>query len=330
MISWVAIDRMIEEKMLEDAAYREKAAGKPMRFDAILLGDGEIVDKLRSFGVELDRPSLESLCKESLSAQEIAEPLIAKRAFKTTEEEREGNWIWVCVEVLWRRWFPDEPSFEMLDDKMQEGYKLRRSGHVVAACHIWLEAWGDVLGLFDKADFETIHEFDERFQGTRRLFDWVQDLELDLWNASFRDRRFLARRIEVCEERLRRFDKDDDPSLNTCRRAVAQSWFELGEPGKADDLYRKWLGADPQWGWGWIGWSDCYYYTLTQFADLRRAQEILLEGLSIAGVEDAAFLADRLANLYVAEGREDEANEARRQSELLHEARRQSELMNTE
>jgi tetratricopeptide (TPR) repeat protein len=317
MISWVAMDRIVERKMADDAEYREKVADRPVRLRGRYLSDGELLDKLRSFGVELDRSSLEGLCDEFLSAEEIARPLISKCAFKTTREQMEGDWIWVCVDALWSRWFPDEPSFEMLDDKMQEGYELNNSGQVKAACRIWLEAWDDTLRIFDKAGFETIREFDERFRGTQCLFNWVQDLEMQLWNAGLRDRRFLTSRVEVCEERLRRFEAEDDPSPENCRRALAESCFDLGETGKADDLYREWLNADPQWGWGWIAWADCHRHTRTQFTDLHRAEEILREGLSIAGVRDFEDIAERLADLYEDEGRDDEAKEIRRQAEPM-------------
>jgi hypothetical protein len=65
-----------------------------------------------------------------------------------------------------RRWFPDKPSFEALDDKMQAGYELRESG-AVAVCRVWLEAWSDVLHILDKAGMQSIQEFDERFGGSQ-------------------------------------------------------------------------------------------------------------------------------------------------------------------
>jgi hypothetical protein len=199
MISWVAMDRMVERKMAEDAECREKVADKPMRSRARYLTDGELLDKLRSFGVEMYRASLGRLCKEFLSAEEMARPLIVKCGFKTTKEEVEGDWIWVCLDALWRRWFPDEPSFETLDDKMQAGYELNSSRNVEAACRIWLEAWDDVMRLFDKAEVYSIREFDERFLGTQSLFNWVQDLKTELWNAGLRNRGFFAKRVVVCE-----------------------------------------------------------------------------------------------------------------------------------
>ena len=76
MISWVAMDRIVERKRAADAAYRRPAAGKVLRSDAKQLTDGELLAKLSSFGIELDRPSLERLCDQALSAEEIAQPLL--------------------------------------------------------------------------------------------------------------------------------------------------------------------------------------------------------------------------------------------------------------
>src|SRR5205085_3346398 len=143
-------------------------------------------------------------------------------------------------------------------------------------------AWSDVLHILDKAGMQSIQEFDERFGGTQSLFNWIQDLEGELWNAGLEDRQFLAARIALCEEGLRRFRTDDDLMAENRRRAMAESYYELGEPDKAEALYRGWLHLDPSWGWGWIGWSDCYRFTRTEQRDWSRCEQILREGLSIA------------------------------------------------
>src|SRR5215469_8235830 len=150
MISWVAIDRIVERKRAADAAYRKQGADKVLRSDAKRLTDGELLAKLASFGIELDRPSLERLCDQALSAEEIAQPLLDERTFHGRHEQMESDWIWICLSALWQRWFPNKPSFEALDDKMQAGYELRESG-AVAVCRVWLEAWSDVLHILDKA-----------------------------------------------------------------------------------------------------------------------------------------------------------------------------------
>jgi len=310
MLSWVAMERIYENEVLPDTKLRKQAGERPLRAHAKRLTDGELLAKLHSFGVEIDREWLERKCERALSAQEIADPLMDQSGSRGLE----NDWIWICVATLWRRWFPEQPSFEELDDKMQAGYELLKPSGAVAACRIWLEAWNDVLRLLDKAGIESIEEFDERFRGTQSLFNWIQDLEGELWNAGLDDRQFLSARITLCEEGLRRFPSDDALLLENRRRALAESYFELGEVEKAKALYREWLNADPCWGWGWIGWSDCYRFTRTEQVDLSRCEQILREGFAIAEVRDRADIADRLADVCEEQGRDEEAKEFRRQS----------------
>ena len=57
MISWVAMDRIVERQRGADAGYRKQAAGKVLRSDAKRLTDGDLLAKLHSFGIEMDRPA---------------------------------------------------------------------------------------------------------------------------------------------------------------------------------------------------------------------------------------------------------------------------------
>ena len=143
MLSWAAMERIYEHEVLPDAKLRKQAGERPLRAHAKRLTDGELLAKLRSFGIEIDRAWLERECARALSAQEIAGPLMDK----STSRSQESDWIWICVATLWRRWFPEQSSFEVLDDRMQNGYELLKSSGAVAACRIWLEAWNDALLL---------------------------------------------------------------------------------------------------------------------------------------------------------------------------------------
>jgi tetratricopeptide (TPR) repeat protein len=317
MISWVAIDRITERRAASDAKYRKKVAGRPLRSDAKRLTDEELLTKLGSFGIDLDRSLLGQLCDKALSAEEVARPLLEQCTFRNKRDELEADWVWICLAALWQRWFPDKPCFEVLDDKMQAGYDAMTSGGVVAACRIWLDAWADVLRILDKAGFQSISDFDKRFRGTQSLFNWIQDLEGELWNAGLKDKQFLAARIALCEEGLKRFEATDDELMTeNRRRELAESYFELGETDKAEALYREWLKTDPQWGWGWIGWSDCYQFTRSELRDLKRAEQLLLEGLAVAEVRDFKDISERLANLYEDQGRVDEANAIRQLTKM--------------
>lgn len=320
MVSWVVIDRAIERERQSNSAYRKKTAGRPMRSDAKRLADSELIQTLRSLGVEIDRATLGDLCDEKLSAEEMAEPLIDQYESATGKHLIESDWIWICLTALWERWFPDKPSFEMLDDKIQAGYESVHSGDVAAACRVWLDAWKYFLHIIDKARIDSIEEFDRLFRGTEPAFNWVQDLEDELWNAGFKDTTFLADRVIVCEEGLKRFESEDQLMTENRRRALAESYFELGETRKAEELYQGWLKSDPQWGWGWVGWSDCYGFTRTGNINKTRAEELLVEGLAIPEIRDREELVDRLVELYEEQGRLEEAAEIARQADSIHQS----------
>jgi tetratricopeptide (TPR) repeat protein len=314
MTSWVVFDRILETERASNAAFREQTAGRPLRSNGKGLSDDELLEKLRSFGVELDRPKLALLFDKYLSAEEIAGPLIETYVAASKAKGFESDWIWICICALWERWFPDKPSFEMLDDKMQSGYEATRLNEGESACWLWLDAWDDFLQLIDKAGVESVEEFDDLFRGTQAIFNWVQDLEDELWGAGLRNAQLLVERVAVCEEGLRRFGTDDELTIQNRRCSLAESYFELGETHKADALFREWLDADPRWGWGWIGWSDCYRFTRTGDRDLNRAEALLREGLAIPAVEDIRFLAERLMAVLEEDGRVEEAAAAKAQN----------------
>lgn len=317
MLSRVALNRIAERKRPINEQFAYHLRGRPLRCDAIPLSVEDLLGKLRTFGLVLDRSSLESLIGEALSAEEVAMPIIERRNYRTQEAEAQADWIWVCIGALWERWFPDKPNFERLDDKIQAGYDFRSTGDIAGACEIWLDAWSDVLRIMDKSWIWTIAVFDERFRGTNTLNTWIQELVTDLRAASKVDRKFLIARIAVCEEGLKRFTTDDPLSIENRRRALAGSYFEIGEIAKAEGLYREWLETDPAWGWGWIGWSEFYRFTTTEFKDLERSEQLLREGLAIAEVNNRDDILARLGELCEEQGRNSEARKYWREAKRI-------------
>jgi tetratricopeptide (TPR) repeat protein len=196
---------------------------------------------------------------------------------------------------------------EFLGDKIRAGYDARERQDGASAAAIWLDAWSDVVRLCDLTGIESIREFDDRFSMYQSLFNWSQDLEDALWNAGREDRVLLRARIAVCEEALRRFSDENELMVENRRRAVAESYFELGEAGKAEALFEQWLAADPRWGWGWIGWADLHFFTNNRPKDYSRAGELLRRGYSTPGVRNREDIADRLVLLYRETGRDEEA-----------------------
>lgn len=324
-ISWVTIDRFCEEQRSSDEKIRRlvDANDRPLRSSAAGLSDEQLLQKLESFGLHLDRDDLERLCAGALSAEEASRPLIDSCGFRSEHERVQGEWIWICLTALWQRWWPDKVCLELLDDKVQDGYHLLERDEGGCA-RVWLSAWSDVRCLCDATGVRSIADFDDRFPMTQSLYNWSQDLEEVLWNAGLRDRDLLVARIGVCEEALRRFPHEDRLMTENRRQALAGTCFEVGEVDEAEEHFRTWLAADPRWGFGWIAWAVWYFSPAASDRprDYAKAEQLLREGYSTPGVRDRDAIAGWLKSLCEETGRQPEARAFEQEAKKL---RRQAE-----
>ena len=313
-MSWVTLDRICQERVDKDGVRLELVRnGRPLRSSADSLSDDELLAKLKDLGLDVDRDGVERLCAGALSAEEVAGPITHKLQL----DDMTVDWVWISLLALWQRWWPDRPGLELLDDKMQAGYARDADNDSHAAVVTWLDAWSDVLRLCDATGISSIEEFDDRFPLSQSLFNWSQDLEMALENAGRDGGEIRQALIEFCEESFRRFPREDQLLTENRRRTMAQAYFDAGMTEKAEELFRSWLDADPAWGWGWIGWADCYLPGAGRPADLARAEKLLRRGYRVPGVRDRIYIAERLQEVCEDGGRPDEAREFGEQAERL-------------
>ena len=315
-MSWVTLDRICQEKADAEEEFRRELerTGRPLRSSAASLSDDELLAKLRELGLDVDRDGVERLCEGALSAEDVAKPIGDKLKLAN---DMKGDWIWISLVALWQRWWPERVCMELLDDKMQAGYVQDAENDTHAGVVTWLDAWSDVLRLCDATGISSIGEFDERFPLSQSLFNWSQDLEMALENAGRDNREIRQALIEFCEESFRRFPREGQLLTENRRRALGGAYFDAGMTEKAEELFRSWLDADPAWGWGWIGWADCYLPWAGRPADFDRAEKLLRRGYRVPGVRDRADIADRLREVCEDSGRPDEARQFGEQAERL-------------
>jgi hypothetical protein len=139
-ISWVTIDRICQEEAdaKENVRRELEHTGRPLRSSADSLSDDELLTKLRSVGLDVDRDGVERLCAGALSAEEVAASIVDKLKLG---DEPTVDWVWISLLALWQRLWPDRPSLELLDDKIQAGYAQDAENDTHAAAVTWLNAW---------------------------------------------------------------------------------------------------------------------------------------------------------------------------------------------
>jgi hypothetical protein len=85
-----------------------------------------------------------------------------------------------------RRLAPDVVNSEHLDEMMQRGYDFEDEGRFKDCCNLWLEVWGHLKKRFT-SDMNSIEDAERVFSGTQCLYNWCQDLDMELWNAGLED-----------------------------------------------------------------------------------------------------------------------------------------------
>jgi hypothetical protein len=142
---------------------------------------------------------------------------------------------------------------------------------------------------------------------------------MELHNAGLEEPMFFRERISLCETMLDRF-AEGKLAIDNFKTALAASHFELGNCEKGDHLFRAWLEESPEWGSGWISWSDCHWlFARSEYKDATRAEQILRKGLATPDVENRTHVLERLQLLYEETDRDKEAEEVRNELERARE-----------
>jgi hypothetical protein len=175
-------------------------------------------------------------------------------------------------------------------------------------CDILLEAWDEIKAVMDTDNIKDLPALDEMYEWDEYITNYVQDLEMELGNATGKDSRYALKRIKYCEELLERGGDGNKLFIENTRRAIADSHWVLGNQAECDRLYELWLADDATWGWGYIGWSDCYQFKKEATpSDLAKAEDILTKALAQEDLRDRRDVLDRAIDLKVTLGKTQEA-----------------------
>lgn len=161
------------------------------------LDTDRILRSLERSGVSLDAERFRSAAEGRRSAWEISEQWPNRGRM---EAERLG--LFACE--LWRRFLPDRPSYEMIDERIQEGYLLlEREGRDRALRH-WIQCWHDLLDTLPE-EIDSLEAADEVFPGLNSLVNWTWDFDIDLMNAALEDEDFARRGLDLFDRLVSRF-----------------------------------------------------------------------------------------------------------------------------
>ncbi|MCD6456913.1 MAG: hypothetical protein J7K81_09045 [Methanophagales archaeon] len=261
------------------------------------LSTKEIIRKLRSFGVDFNRKQFLEDVRWFYSACELADHW--KTIYTITLGWFDENFVWMAAIVLWQRLAPGVITSEQLDEMMQRGYDFKEEGKVKESCNLWLEVWEHLKKRFSP-DMSDIEDTRSVFSGMQSLYNWCQDLEMELFNAGVEDATFYERRIEYCHDFYRMFPDTDSQVIENMMRGEAESYFFIGEKEKGEEAFKKMIEVFPESAWGYIHWGDMYWLFMRNEKlpplDYDKAEKIFRMGLAKA-TSDREVILDRLRSL---------------------------------
>jgi tetratricopeptide (TPR) repeat protein len=263
-----------------------------------------ILERLAGFGIVTSADAFVEQARAEHAASAIADGW--RERFSNSARGFDDDFIGIAACVLWERWLPERPSFEMLDERMQDGYvALWTADDVVRACDRWLQVW-EGFKLHLGPEQARVRDVDALFHGTEYFINWCQEFENELGNAGVHDPRYWRARVRYVNEILAQFVAEDtELLLGNFLRAEAEALWSLGEQTTAEERYEALIARLPNFAWGYIGLADCYWLgpePTPEPKEYARAVAIYQRALAVPTLEDRVVVLERLADLYDDQG----------------------------
>ena len=256
--------------------------------------------QLAAFGVEHSRERFLTLARGRNSAWTISKAWLDQDRVKCSGKDEDFLGLAACE--LWKRLMPDQPSTEMLDDWMQEGYHLAERDKEPEACTMWWTVWRALVSRFT-SEMCKMNAVEEVFNGYQSVFNWSQDFEMHLGNAARDDVRYAAIGRQYCTEWIAQFSDEDDGMQVSFRRALASFLFRLGETDEMSAVLHRLPQEWPHNVWSYVALADAYSHFFSGEYDLPldvgKAIGYLEQGLAEAARSgrDRDVIEQRLAEL---------------------------------
>lgn len=190
---------------------------------------------------------------------------------------------------------------EKIGREMERENIAEKAGDPIAVSQHGLRIWDYLLKLMKITEAKSIFELEEGRATIYDLLYWAATFVDNLHNASIRDKSFEKHKLSICESYIdmhRGMLAKEVRNLGNVRSSLAECYFKMGMFEKAESLFRDWLSVEPDWGFGWIGWSDLYWLmNLGVDKDFEKAEKILKQGLKVPNVNDRDHIEERLADL---------------------------------
>ncbi len=261
----------------EIAALREKwSIAKMAR-----LSTDEIVSRLAASGIDASRVVFLGRTDGRISAWGIGSDWV--KCLERAPVMHEEDFICLAACELWKRYSPERPSLEMLDDWVAEGYDHVNARQEAKAIDVWLRVWEHVRDRLPPGT-TTFDGADAVFKCTQCFNNWIQDFELAFLNGAIKDSRCAEIGIRVLREWVVLFTDED--VVVSFRCDVGQMLFAAGRREGGEEALAAVIRDYPRLPNGYVAFADVLSRPESSSSDVERAIRFLETAWALP-VEDA-------------------------------------------
>lgn len=217
------------------------------------LSTEQLIEKLSQRGVHYDQELFLAMCEKMVSAWEVADNLWPKQMKSYEKDVSDATGPAACM--LWQRLYDEKKltkvSIEMLDDWIERGYKQLYKDQF-ETCRIWMRVWETFKTDYDLAN-RSIDEIDVQFNGSQSFFNWCQDFEMELINASIDSKEFAELGVAYLKEFLAFFEDEDALFVNQFKSSLGECYCRSGDQEAGEKVMRELIRQYPDRMVGYIG-----------------------------------------------------------------------------
>lgn len=243
----------------------------------------DILSRLKAFGIDASRPAFLRHAGGRFSAWDIGNEWVDELPAKI--EGQDEDFIGFAACELWKRFRPEIPSLEMLDDWVSEGYDLVESYQDTQAVGVWLRVW-EVVRIRLRPSMTTFGAADAVFRCSQYFRNWIQDFILTIKNAARGNPSCAETGIRVLRDVLTLFPDEDENELAHLRCDLGSLLFTAVRPEEGEASLTAMIREHPRLPHGYVALADELSGPASSAAEVERALRWLETALNLP-VEDA-------------------------------------------
>jgi hypothetical protein len=239
----------------------------------------KLAERLQKIGIDPAREKFLELAAKETSAWKVGDAWLDALGGMPSQQDLDFVGLAACE--LWKRWSPERPSIELLDDWIDEGYEdIEENSDPADAAQAWLRPWKTIQERLAPG-MRTFEAAKDVYDCSYNLGEWIHDVSMAFVEGSEDSPELAQKGIELLSRVIAQFPDEDRRSLLSFACDRADLLFEAGRDPEALAAYEALLKEHATEAAGFVRFAEVL---LTR--DPKRSVELFKQAKKKKGAKD--------------------------------------------